>query len=407
MGENQIAPHLVLNDLFRPLWEDLDSDYFILTGGRGSAKSYDVAAFLEILTFEKGHVILFTRYTMTSAHLSIIPEFVEKVELLEHEQNFKINKTDIRNLNGSKILFRGIMTSNGNQTARLKSITGLTTFVLDEAEELTDERTFDIIDDSIREKAAKNRAIIIMNPATKEHWVYKRFFEATGVPYDFNGVKGNVRYIHTTYLDNIENLSRKFIDRAAAVKEQDEEKHDHVYMGKWADRAEGVIFTNWKSQTFDDSLPSGYGLDFGFTHPDALVKVAIDEKRKRIYLKQMLHENGLSTSDLTEKLGKRILGREVIYADSAEPRLISELSKKFNIRAVHKYAGSVRDGIKIMQSYLICVDPNSLDLMKELNYYRWKEKGEIPVDEWNHLLDGGRYYVMSQLSGGRARTKAY
>jgi phage terminase large subunit len=145
-----------INEKYKPLWDDNESDYLLLTGGRASGKSFTVAAFLENLTFEKGHVILFSRFTMTSAHLSIIPEFQEKVELLEHEQNFKINKTDIRNLNGSKILFRGIMTSNGNQTARLKSITGLTTFVLDEAEELMDERTFDIIDDSIREKSARN-----------------------------------------------------------------------------------------------------------------------------------------------------------------------------------------------------------------------------------------------------------
>ena len=56
--------------------------YFIITGGRGSGKSFEVGRFATLLSFEKGHKILFTRQTMTSAHLSIIPEFQEKIELL-------------------------------------------------------------------------------------------------------------------------------------------------------------------------------------------------------------------------------------------------------------------------------------------------------------------------------------
>lgn len=395
-----------IHEKFRPLWEDLESDYFIITGGRGSGKSFAVSDFLENLTFEKGHKILFTRYTMASAHLSIIPEFREKIELEEHDNNFKINKTDIRNFNGSMIMFRGIMTTNGNQTARLKSIQGLTTFVLDEAEELVDERTFDTIDESVREKSAKNRAMIIMNPATKEHWVFKRFFEAAGVPHDFNGVKNGVRYIFTSYLDNKDNLSQKFLDRAEQVQFGNPTKFGHIYMGDWAERAEGVIYTNWKIEPFDESLPYGHGLDFGFSmSPDALVKCAIDEKRKRIYLKQGIHQPGLSTGDLAAKLKKETEPGDIIYADSAEPRLITELMNLgFRIRAVVKSGKSVTNGIKIMQNYQLCIDPDSLDLMKELNYYRWKEKGEIPVDEWNHLLDAARYYVMS-IKSGRKRTK--
>ena len=397
-----------LNEKFRPLWDDDTSDYFVITGGRGSGKSFGVSDFLENLMFEKGHKALFTRYTMASAHLSIIPEFNEKIELEGHAENFKVNKASIRNHNGSTIMFRGIMTTNGNQTARLKGITGLSEFILDEAEELVDERTFDTIDESVRQKGVRNRSIIIMNPSTKLHWVYKRFFEAAGVPEDFNGVKDGVRYIHTSYLDNLENLSDKFINRAARVKEQNYEKWRHIYMGDWAERAEGVIYTNWKLQSFRDDLVFGYGLDFGFAvHPDALVQVAIDKKRERIYLKQHIYETGLNTNDLGDKIKKRISQNNIIYADNSEPRLISELKATgLRVRPAHKPPGSVSAGIKIMQDYLLCIDPDSLDLIKELNYYRWKEKGEIPIKEWDHLLDAARYYVMTQLTT-RGKTKSY
>ena len=62
------------------------------------------------------------------------------------------------------VLFRGILTSSGNQTANLKSLQGSTTWVLDEAEEMVKEDIFDKIDFSIRQQGAKNRVIIVMNP---------------------------------------------------------------------------------------------------------------------------------------------------------------------------------------------------------------------------------------------------
>ena len=117
-----------------------DTRYFVITGGRGSGKSFAITTFLAFLTFEQGHKILFTRYTMISAGNSIIPEFLEKLELYGIMEHFRITKDEILNTStGSSILFKGIRTSAGNQTAALKSISGITTWVLDEAEELIKE----------------------------------------------------------------------------------------------------------------------------------------------------------------------------------------------------------------------------------------------------------------------------
>jgi phage terminase large subunit len=114
-------------DLFRiePL-----TRYYLVTGGRGSGKSFSISLFLLNLTYESGHVILFTRWTMVSAFISIIPEFIEKIELLNKEEDFEITQNQIVNkLTGSKILFKGIRTSQGTATANLKSISGVTTWV--------------------------------------------------------------------------------------------------------------------------------------------------------------------------------------------------------------------------------------------------------------------------------------
>jgi len=251
-----------IHSKLKPLWSS-KANYFIVTGGRGSGKSFGVADFIENLTFEKGHTILFTRYTLVSAHISIIPEFEEKITLENHEGCFNTTKTEITNhLTDSAILFRGIRTGSGNQTANLKSIQNVTTWIVDEAEELDNEETFDKIDESVRKKGIHNRVIIILNPATKEHWIYKRFFEEMGVKEGFNGVKENVCYIHTTYLDNIENLSEKFIAKVEKLKREKPLKYKHRIMGGWLDAAEGVIFEGWEYGKFDDSLPYGYGMDF-------------------------------------------------------------------------------------------------------------------------------------------------
>ena len=148
---------ITLNKKYSCLFEN-DTRYFIITGGRGSSKSFGVGTFTSLLSFESGHKILFTRKTMTSAHLSIIPEFQEKIELMELEQMFEVNKQEIVNKkSGSEIIFRGLQTSSGSNTANLKSLQGVTTWILDEAEEEQSEANFDKINLSIRQKGKQNR----------------------------------------------------------------------------------------------------------------------------------------------------------------------------------------------------------------------------------------------------------
>ena len=87
---------LKLNLKYNSLFES-DARCFIITGGRGSGKSFAATVFLTLLTMTKGIRILFTRYTMTSAHLSIIPEFLEKISLLGFENIFSIGKPILEN----------------------------------------------------------------------------------------------------------------------------------------------------------------------------------------------------------------------------------------------------------------------------------------------------------------------
>jgi len=352
-----------------------------------------------LLTYEVGHTILFTRYTLTSAHISIIPEFTDKIETAGLSDDFYITKDEIINTRTkSKILFKGIKTSSGTQTANLKSLAGVTTFVLDESEELVDEEIFDKIDLSIRHNTKQNRVILILNPVTKEHFIYKRFFESKGVQAGQSLTKGDSTYIHTTYLDNIKNLSDSFIQQVKYIEESNPKKYQHAILGGWLDKAEGVVFTNWQFGEFNPNvLQTSFGMDFGFSvDPDALTEIAIDKAKKIIYIKEVIYERGLKTHVLA-KLMKDKVGGGLIIADSAEPRLIDDLKYQgINIQPVKK--GTIESGIVRMQDYQIILDPQSTNLAKEFNNYCYLNKAsKLYIDDWNHGIDSARYNIIYHL----------
>jgi len=393
-----------VSEKFEPLVYNKDCRYFVLTGGRGSAKSFSTTLAENTNTFQKGYNCLYTRYTMASAELSIIPEFIEKIQLLNVEDYFLVNKREIVNtLTSSRIIFRGIKTSSGNQTAALKSLQGISTWVLDEAEEMASEEDFDTIDLSIRSVTQQNRIILILNPTTKEHWIYKRFFESKGVKEGFNGVKGDVCYIHTTFKDNKENLPESYLKTIEDIRITNPNKYKHKILGGWLDKAEGVVFNDWSFGEFNpDNLQTTCGMDFGFSvDPDTLTEVAIDKNKRKIYVKEHLYKNGLGTDTLASIVINKV-GAKLIIADSAEPRLINDLkSKGINIKAVKK--GTIESGVVMMQGFEIVVEPNSRNIAKELNNYIYLDKGsKLYIDDYNHAIDGIRYNVIYHLDNPNA-----
>lgn len=395
-----MSNNIRLHPKYQPLWFS-DNRYFVVTGGRGSGKSFGVAMFLLNLTYEKGHKVLFTRYTMISAQTSIIPEFIEKIDMMGVEGDFRITKDEIINMTtNSSIMFKGIRTSSGNQTAALKSLNGVTTFVLDEAEELTNEDEFDKIDQSVRVKNKPNRCILILNPTTKEHWIYQRFFEPFGIPDGYNGSDKNVTFIHTDYRDNKDNLSQSFLDNINDMKERRPEKYTHQILGGWLAKAEGVVIRNWKSGEYVQTENTCYGQDWGFSKDlTTLVKVSIDKEERKMWVREVYGKTNLSTSEIAF-LNNQECGIDLIIADNSEPRLIEELKAQgVNIKPTVKRKGSILSGIALMQDYEIIVDKNSHNIMKEFNNYVWQERNQKPIDKFNHYVDAIRYALQYLAQG--------
>lgn len=400
-----------VHSVYHPLYKNKDKFIVLITGGRGSGKSFEVARFLERLTFEKGRKILFTRYTLVSASKSIIPEVEDKIERDGTQEYFKVTKDRIINkYTGSEIMFMGILASSGNQTAKLKSIQGVSVFVCDEAEEWRSEEDYDKMVLSIRTKGVQNMVIVVMNPASTSHFVYQKYIKDThrievidGVPVQIS-THPNVLHIHTTYLDNLEYLSREFVSEIEDIKANNPEKYQRIVIGKWSEMNEGAIF---KKYSVVDSMPHfvqrcGLGLDFGYTN-DPTAGIFCGVYGNTLYLDEICYSTHMGSGDIIKAL--RQYSSFDITADSADPRLIDELrAGGLRVSPVVKGSGSVIAGINKMLEMDICITARSKNLQYELDNYCWaKDKdGQYtnePIDANNHLIDATRYYILRNILG--------
>lgn len=232
---------LKINVKYKPLF-NLKTRYTLVTGGRGSGKSFGIATALSLDCFRPGRGWLMTRSTMSSAKISVIPEFMDKIEQLSLQNEFKIDKSDdkvIHIKSGSFILFKGLKSSDGKMNSQLKSLKGINGWFCDEAIEISDETEFNKIDLSIRDKNRFNAIILGLNPEKRGHWIEERWFakadDGTRVFDGFNGIIGDTTYISTTFLDNIDHLERSFLQAAANMRVKNPKRYDNIFLGYWTD----------------------------------------------------------------------------------------------------------------------------------------------------------------------------
>lgn len=225
------------------------------------------------------------------------------------------------------------------------------------------------------------------NPADFVSWVY-----------DVADDPENKR-IHSTYLNNLTNLSERQIKAIEKYKNLPDDFMWKVYGLGERGAAKELIYTQWKQY---DQAPDGdvfYGLDFGYVHPAALVKVTHHEGQN--YFEEIIYQSGLTLSDLSRIIKEKLPERATIYADAAEPKSIEELYRQgFNIKPAVK---DVWAGIMKMKSYPINIHYHSQNLRREFQSYKWKKDKndniiEEPVKANDDAIDACRYAVYTHLN---------
>jgi phage terminase large subunit len=215
--------------------------------------------------------------------------------------------------------------------------------------------------------------------------------------HDYVGKK-DVVFLKSTYKDN-ELIPQKILERIEAKKGN--AAWWRVYGEGEIGIAEGAIYNNW-SYIEDDEFPVGgygFGLDYGFyPDPDALIKVAIDDRDKKIFCHECIYDNFNGTEDLKAKMHDYCLTRDLIIAESATPRTNYDLRKIFfNLKPVSK-TKTVVEWIREIQNYQIIITKSSYNLELELSNYVWSDKkAGIPMDGFDHGLDAMRYFFMYKM----------
>ena len=237
----------------------------------------------------------------------------------------------------------------------------------------------------------QERIVLDFNPSDEYHWIYDKV-----IP------REDCDFFKTTYLDNpfVEDSIIKEIER---LRDTDEQYWQIYGLGERA-ASRSTIFKYTEVNIIPQEAELvAYGMDFGYTN-DPTTFVSVYTQGLNLYVKEHLYKTQMTTQDINLFLKAEELLGKPIYADNAEPRLISELRKMgHNIAPSIKGRDSINAGIDLLKRYKINVLSSSTNAISEFRNYKWKEDKagmliNTPEDKHNHIIDSCRYATYSILS---------
>ena len=297
---------------------------------------------------------------------------------------------------GQKILFRGT-----DDPMSITSITvekGYICFCwFEEFFQITDEDSFNKIDMSIRGELPEGyykQIIMTFNPWSEKHWIKKRFYD---------NPDENTLALTTTYKCN-EWLGPDDIALFESMKVRNPRRYAIEGLGEWG-IAEGLVYEDFVEREFNyqeiskrKSVTAIFGLDFGYTNdPTAFICALVDQDTKELYIFDEHYEKAMTNSEIAAMIKYKGYAKEVIIADSSEPKSIEEIKRAgvMRIKGAAKGKDSILNGIQLIQDYKIIVHPKCENTILELSNYVWDTKDGVminkPIDDYNHLLDSLRY----------------
>ena len=323
---------------------------------------------------------------------------------------YSINKSDMVitcKLNNKQILFCGL-----DDVEKVKSITPmdgvLERIFIEEATEVKREAYLQL-KKRLRGRTQHSKHIFMaFNPILKTHWIYKDFFgqwEDNKTVYEDE----DKLIVKTTYKDNIFLTAD---DRKLLEDETDPYFYNVYSLGNWGVLG-NVIFKNWRVEDLSDRISTfdniRCAIDFGWNDPTAMLKLHLDNKRKRIYIIDEVYQQHM-TDEMLLSTARDFFGRNYVTCDSADPKTIDFLAVN-GIMAVPamKGADSIIRGIRWLQGYEIIIDVRCQNFKNEIEQLHWEEDKygnvlERPASGNDHLAnDCLRYACESVMLGAEIK----
>lgn len=350
-----------------------------LSGGRGSGKSsfacLDIIYRMTVDAKEgrTTHCVALRKVHNTIMD-SIYSNLVWAINILQLNNLWKLTVNPLKLQCGDNtILFRGC--ANLKDFEKIKSIKfnkGSCQYAIyEELTEFDGMEEINSINQSLFRGTDQMRVFYMYNPpASKSNWVNVE-----------SKVKTDNRLVHkSTYLDiPKEYLGKIFIKEAENMKKINLRKYQHVYLAK--EIGEGIeIYKNLVEQSITEDQINSFplikrGIDFGFTEDaTAYVECYYDKKEDAIYIFKEVYGHRMSNLAIKEAINHNYF----IYADSAEPRTISELATLgLNIKGAKKGKDSMRHGIKWLQDLnkIVIDKKRSPNAFWDFDSYEYKKDG--------------------------------
>ncbi len=396
-----IAPQFY--DVHRDISKDKHTHYF-LKGGRGSTKSsfVSIEIILGIMKYQDVGGICF-RKIGADLKDSVFNQLLWAIDILKVTDYWSVSLSPLKLTylpTNQHIMFRGVDDPSKSKSIKLKK--GYFKFIwFEEADQFCGMPEIRKILQSIMRGGSGQKVFYTYNPPRSQtNWINVESL-----------IERKDRFIHkSNYLDVPKDwLGTQFIEEARYLKETNEESYNHEYLGEVVGTG-GEVFKNVVIREITDEEISNFdkvyrGLDFGFS-ADPCAYVCCYLHNGKLYIFNEYYKVGAGFDTLSNVIKGENVYNEVVYADSAEPRSIYELSRrKIRVLPAVKGAGSVNYGItKLRDLKEIVIDPKRCpNAAKEFVLYELERdlygglKAEYP-DKNNHTIDAVRYALCNHSS---------
>lgn len=357
--------------IFEKNWDALEGQarFIINEGGSRSSKTYSLCQLIIVYCLQNPNkVVSIVRKTFPALRATVMRDFFEIMKDLEiyDKANHNMSENIYRFNNGSIVEFFSV--DDEQKIRGRKRDLGW----CNEANELYFE------DFQQLNMRTEYKMIFDYNPSDSASWLYE-------LPNEDKVV------IKSTYRDNPflpDSIKRQIED----LKRTDEALYQIYALGERA-ISKSNIYNNWtfvkeREPRFQSYV---YGLDFGYNHPTALVRVYWHEKD--IFIEPVIYESYLTTTMLIDKMN--ILGIDKntdILADYSRPEIIAEMQNAgYNVNNANKVVKKGIDNVKTFGVY--CQDDPRIK--REYENYKWKKVGDAILDEpiklYDDAMDAVRY----------------
>lgn len=392
-------------------WKTNKYTRLICKGGRGSAKSTNIALILVIDLMQYPVNTICFRKVGETLRKSVYEQIKWAIKFLGVEEYFEYKLSPLEIIykeRGNKFIFMGVDDPQKSKSIKEAQFP-VARYWFEELAEFKNEDEVETVLNSIfrgkLEKGLIYKGFFSYNPPKMKHnWVNKK--------YNYSFIENNVFVHHSVYLDN-PHISEEFIKEAEAVKAKDETKYKLVYMGEPI--GNGLVpFPNLEIREIEASEIAGLekfrnGVDWGYgVDPLAFVRWGYDKKKGIIYALDEYYGVGLKNRNLANYILSKGYD-ELVMCDSAEPKSIDEL-KEYDISAwgAKKGAGSVEYGEKWLSDLeAIVIDPKRTpNISREfemIDYDTDREGNPLPrlCDSNNHTIDATRYAFSNDMKKGK------